>query len=253
MSTKWYYIFVNLACFVVPFIFSFHPKLKFYLKWKAFILGVLAMMAIFIPWDVYFTSQGIWGFNTKYTTGYFLGNLPIEEWFFFMCIPYACLFTYHCIGVLIKNVPFGIFLKILAWCFAVGSLVIAVIYHKRWYTFTAHLLCGIFLLAHLLWLKSRYLTRFMFVFILILPFFLASNGVLTGVDFWNYPFINTNPEAITEKIVWYNNAHNLGVRLFTMPVDDLAYGLTMLLLCVTVFEWCNKKQNPDVIQGLPKS
>jgi lycopene cyclase domain-containing protein len=252
MSTHSYYILVNLACFIVPFIFSFHPKLKFYLKWKEFFIGALVMMAVFIPWDAYFTSQGIWGFNTKYTTGYFLGNLPIEEWFFFICIPYACLFTYHCIGVLVKKIPFGFIMKALAWLFAIVSLLIAVLYYKRWYSFTAHLLCGMFLLVHLLWLKSRYLSRFIFVFILILPFFLASNGVLTGVDFWNYPFINTNPEGINEKIVWYNNSHNLGLRLFTMPVDDLAYGITMLLVCVTLFEGL-KKQNPDVTQGLPKS
>jgi lycopene cyclase domain-containing protein len=252
MSTHWYYIGVNLACFIVPFIFSFHPKLRFYKQWKAFIIGALAMMAVFIPWDVYFTYQGIWGFNTQYTSGLFLGNLPIEEWFFFICIPYACLFTYHCIAILVKNVPLQKVLAILAWIIAMACLFTAVLNTGKWYTFTAHLLCGLFLAVHLLWLKSRYLPRFIFVFILILPFFLASNGVLTGVDFWNYPFINTNPETITEKIVWYNNAHNLGIRLFTMPVDDLAYGLTMLLLCVTVFERL-KKQNPDVTQGLPKS
>ncbi|KOS06567.1 hypothetical protein AM493_11380 [Flavobacterium akiainvivens] len=253
MSTHWYYILVNLACFMVPFIFSFHPKLKFYLKWKAFVIGALAMMAVFIPWDVYFTSQGIWGFNTKYTSGLFIGNLPVEEWFFFICIPYACLFTYHCIGVLVKKVPFAAVCKALAWIFAIASILIAGLNMGKWYAFTAHLFCGVFLLLHLLWLKSSYLPRFIFVFILILPPFLASNGVLTGVDFWNYPFINTNPEGIAEKIVWYNNNHNLGLRLFTMPADDLAYGLTMLLLCVTVFEWLNKKENPDVTQGLPKS
>ena len=83
----------------------------------------------------------------------------------------------------------------------------------------------------------------MLVFLIIFVPFIISNGILTGIDFWNYEFINTNPEAIKEKIVWYNNSHNLGLRLFTMPVDDIAYGLTMLLLTVTVFEKFTETKN----------
>ena len=243
MSTHWYYILVNLGCFIVPFLFSFHPKLLFYRQWKAFLLGTISMMAIFIPWDVFFTAQGIWGFNTMYTSGIFIGNLPLEEWLFFICIPYACTFTYQCIKVLVSEVPASRFFQGLAWLFAIGSLVIAAAFYGRWYTFTAHLLCGLFLLLHLLVFKSNYLSRFMFVFVMILLPFIVSNGILTGVDFWNYEFINTNPEAIREKIVWYDNSHNLGLRLYTMPADDIAYGLTMLLVTVTVFEKFTKTKN----------
>jgi len=246
MSTHWYYILVNLGCFIVPFIFSFHPKLLFYKQWKAFLAGIAVMMLVFIPWDIFFTENGIWGFNTKYTSGIFIGNLPLEEWLFFICIPYAYTFTYHCIKVLVRQVPLSQLFHILAWISALGSLAIAVLHYQKWYTFTAHLFCGLFLLAHLLVLKSNYLSRFMLVFVIIFLPFIISNGILTGIDFWNYDFINTSPEGIREKIVWYDNSHNLGLRLFTMPADDVAYGLTMLLVTATVFEKVSNTKNLPV-------
>lgn len=77
----------------------------------------------------------------------------------------------------------------------------------------------------------------MLTFLLLLIPFIGSNGILTGITFWEYPFINSDAASITEKIVWYNADHNLPYRIFTMPVDDLSYGMTMLLFAVTIFEW----------------
>lgn len=236
ISTHCYYLLVDLGCFLVPFLFSFHPKLRFHRNWSSFFPALLAMMCVFITWDVWFTHEGIWGFNPKYNSGIYIAGLPLEEWLFFVCIPYACVFTYHCFGLLVRNIPFDRFFKLLAWCTAFASIAVAVIFHDRWYTFSAHLFCGLLLLVHLTVLKSAYIQRFFFMFIVVFPAFLTSNGILTGVDFWNYSFLNTNPEAVTEKIVWYDNSHNLGVRLFSMPVDDIAYGLTMLLLVTGVYE-----------------
>ena len=47
----------------IPFLFSFHPKLKFYKKWKSLFIAIALTMLIFIPWDIIFTKNGIWGFN----------------------------------------------------------------------------------------------------------------------------------------------------------------------------------------------
>ena len=37
-------------------------------------------------------------------------------------------------------------------------------------------------------------------------------------------------------LVWYNNAENLGVRFFTIPVKDLFYGFELVLGNVILFE-----------------
>lgn len=236
MDTHYYYMAVNLGCISVPFIFSFHPKLNFYKNWKALIAGIVTMMAIFIPWDIYFTAQGIWGFNPKYVTGTFIFGLPLEEWLFFICIPYACVFTYSCMKIFLPANFDSALLRGLLYLTCFTFLIVAALHTDRWYTFTAHILSGLFLALHLFIFKSRYLPTFMLTFVIILVPFLASNGVLTGVTFWDYPFFNFDVENISEKIVAYNNDHNLRFRLFSMPADDISYGLFMLLLTTTIYE-----------------
>lgn len=57
-------------------------------------ISILVVGSIFIIWDVYFTKRGVWDFNRKYLIGLDIFGLPIEEILFFVCIPYACIFTY---------------------------------------------------------------------------------------------------------------------------------------------------------------
>ena len=45
-------------------------------------------MGVFIPWDIIFTINEIWGFNPDYLKGAKILSLPYEEWLFFICIPY---------------------------------------------------------------------------------------------------------------------------------------------------------------------
>ena len=98
-----YYFWINLLSISVPLIVSFDRRLKFYRNWKYLFPAMLATMWVFIPWDVYKTASGVWGFNPDHLQGIYIFNLPIEEWLFFIAIPYACLFTYHSFEYLIKK------------------------------------------------------------------------------------------------------------------------------------------------------
>jgi lycopene cyclase domain-containing protein len=63
----------------------------------------LSQGLFFIIWDEFFTQLGVWGFNEKYLTGVYIGSLPLEEVMFFICIPYACVFTYEALNYLVKK------------------------------------------------------------------------------------------------------------------------------------------------------
>lgn len=220
---KTLYLWLTLGSFLIPFLFSFHPRIQFYKKWKSVFTGILVMMFIFIPWDILFTQNGFWGFNVKYLTGYYLFHLPIEEWLFFICIPYACVFTHD---TLLKFFPkFVVPIRTSQWVYYVliCILVITLWYrYDRWYTFS-NFIYAILILGITFNYQKELIPRFMATYLVILiPFFLV-NGVLTG-------------SFISEPVVWYNNAQNLGIRIGTIPIEDIIYNLGMLLTVILVSE-----------------
>jgi lycopene cyclase domain-containing protein len=98
-----YYFWINLLAISIPFIAGFDKRLKFYRNWKYLFPAMLGTMLVFIPWDMLKTSLEVWGFNPVHLQGIYLVNLPVEEWLFFIAIPYACLFTYHAFEYLIPK------------------------------------------------------------------------------------------------------------------------------------------------------
>ena len=92
------YFQILFFCIIIPFIFSFHRKIKFYKKWPEFIKSNIITITPFIIWDEIFTSNKVWGFNDEYLSGLYIFNLPIEEMLFFLIIPYCVIFTYEVIN-----------------------------------------------------------------------------------------------------------------------------------------------------------
>ncbi len=220
MST---YLWVDLGAFLVPFLFSFHPRLRFDRTWFALWPAIGGMMLLFIPWDAFFTARGIWGFNMEHLSGISLLGLPIEEWLFFICIPYACVFTYHCFRVLGVKDYFGPWATPISYLLIAGSLLIAVFFPGRAYTASAFGLLGVWLVMLRLWSKPKWLGRAYFAYMVLLLPFLVVNGILTG-------------SGLDAPVVWYNDAHNLGIRIGTIPVEDIFYGMLMFLMTVTFYD-----------------
>jgi lycopene cyclase domain-containing protein len=221
---------------------SFQKRLPFFKYWKALFAGTIAMMLVYVPWDIYFTANGIWGFNSNYITGAHLGNLPIEEWLFFICIPYACIFSYECIRYFFPRQPLKNSSVYISGIYIAFCLIFIATKFGHWYTNSAAIVSIILLVYHSFIKRSDFMGYFhLSWWILLIPFYIA-NGVLTGLDFYKYPFINLHPEKISDQIVWYNNEHNLGIRIWSVPLDDFFYGMAMVLLALTVYEKLVKRQ-----------
>jgi lycopene cyclase domain-containing protein len=195
----------------------------FHREWKFLFPAILITMVFFISWDVLYTHLGVWGFNPKYLLGIQVVNLPLEEWMFFVAIPYACVFTYHSFNYLIKRDLFGKYAQNIALLLALVLIVVALVNPFRIYTSVTFILTALFLLWHAYVAKSKYLGRFFFSYLIILLPFLIVNGILTG-------------SFIDEEVVWYDNTQNLGIRVFTIPIEDSVYGLLLILMNITLFE-----------------
>lgn len=221
------YLLINFFTVIVPFLFSFHPKLNFYKRWKAFFLSNSIVAVIFILWDVVFTKMGVWGFNPDYVTGIYFINLPIEEILFFICIPYACVFTYHCLTLFFKlnrlaEAEFPLIILLATLLYSLGIL-----FYNHLYTSITFISLATLLLVLKFDVKVNWLGKLLSIYpILLIPFFIV-NGILTGTGLEN-------------PVVWYNNTENLNFRLLTIPVEDIFYGFELILLNIFLFEYFSK-------------
>lgn len=231
MLDRYYYIFIDAACLLFPLLFSFHPRFYFAAHFRQFLLPALFTALFFIIWDALFTHWGIWSFNPRYLLGIYMFGLPLEEILFFLCIPYACTFTYYCVRKYWAPTPVAGSL----WSRLISIVLIAVLtgvaalHLSNLYTSVTFLLLTL-LLVILLLRRAVFMPAFYLSFALILiPFFL-SNGALTG--------------AFTpEPVVAYNNQYNLGIRMGTIPVEDTFYGMLLLLMNVAGYEWMSIRQH----------
>lgn len=219
------YITIDFFCILFPFIFSFHPKINFYKKWKSFFTANFIAASFFIIWDIIFTYKGVWSFNNKYITGVYFFNLPIEEVLFFFCIPYACVFTYYCITLFSPQFVKEDTLRKFNYIFIVGLLSTAVFNLEKLYTSVTFILLALFLLF-LQYKKFNHFAIFYKTFLIILLPFFISNGILTG-------------SFLDEPVVSYNDFYNLGIRMITIPFEDTFYGMFLILLTVYFFEKLN--------------
>lgn len=227
------YLIINVACIAIPFFASFYKKYPFYKEWKHFLSANFIVSSIFILWDIYFTKLQIWGFNSEYLLGINIFNLPVEEILFFICIPYACVFTYF---VFKKYLSTNIFSKknysVLINVLILLMVISSLFFFNKMYTFYT----SIFLLLTLLFVKFKRINISVIIisYLAIIPFFFISNGILTG-------------SIIDNPIVWYDDSQNLSFRLFTIPIEDAFYGFLLITLNCILFDYLKHKSLKEKI------
>lgn len=223
-----YYLYVLLGSILVPLLFTI-LRLDFIKYWRIFFISTTIIAIVFLIWDALFVNAGVWGFAKQYCVGIYLFEMPLEELLFFFVIPFCSIFTHYALFYAYPNLhlerKITLFVSILLILTAV--LVIIIKFDKVYTLVNTILFLLVLVLA--LFYNINLLQRFFISFLIILiPFFIV-NGVLTG--------------AITETpIVWYDNEENLGIRLVTIPIEDIFYAFTMLLGNLLIFESLNRRK-----------
>jgi lycopene cyclase domain-containing protein len=178
---------------------------------------------VYLSWDIVFTKLGVWGFNEEYLIGFYIANLPIEEILFFICIPFASVFTHYTITKI--NPRFHLSDLASKWItrLLIIILSISIVFNTDKAYTTVNAICTLLILLFAIYKTPYVLKSFYLTFLIVLIPFLLVNGILTG-------------SFIKDEVVWYNNAENLSTRIFTIPIEDFGYAFGMLLLTVVLTE-----------------
>lgn len=220
---KYLYLILNIGSLSIPLLYSFEKKMRFIKHWKAVLTSLTIVAAFFLIWDAIFTKNGVWGFNATYHLPFKLAGMPIEEWLFFFCIPYASVFIHYSLAYFKPNLLISEkTTKVLTFIFLAISIFLVIFNTNKKYTLV-NFSCLSVVLVLGYFFGIKHLRRFYLAFIIILiPFFIV-NGILTGT-------------SIPNPVVWYNNNENLGLRLGTIPIEDVGYAFSMLFANVLLIE-----------------
>ena len=226
------YSFVLFFTVVICFIASFDKRILFNRYFGAFIKSAILVAIPFIAWDVWFTATGVWWFNTDYTLGIELAGLPLEEWLFFICIPFSCVFTYFCFDKFFKLDWLSGFNNIIVFVSVIICSVMALLHDDKVYT----LVTAIATITTLIYLhfiaRADWIGKASLVFTILMLGFIPVNGLLTGTGL-ETPIVNYNPEDF------------LGIRILTIPIEDSVYGYTQFLLVLYFFKRFKHKHDEN--------
>lgn len=225
---NYYYIALDVFSFLIPFLFSFEKKWMHFIRfWKPYFSAIFIVGIFFILWDIYFAYENVWGFNDDYLLGIRWFKLPLEEWLFFLLIPYSSNFIHYSLAYFFPKFELKkattqsitILLFIISFGVFVWNL-------DKFYTASSFGLFAVLMLFQMIY-QWEYARKFYLSFIIIyIPFFLV-NSALTGM-------FTENP------VVFYDNNENLGIRVGTMPLEDSFYCFSLLYSSVLLFEYFRK-------------
>ncbi|WP_312208511.1 MULTISPECIES: lycopene cyclase domain-containing protein [Empedobacter] len=226
------YILILFFTIIICFISSFDSRILFHRHFGAFFKAALVVAVPFIAWDIWFTAKGVWWFNTDYTLGFVIGDLPLEEWLFFICIPFSCIFTYFCFDNFFKLDWLSSFNNLIVFFSVIVCSIVVLLYYDRIYT----LLTAVITLVVLFYLhfvrRVDWIGKSSFVFTILMLGFFPVNGILTGTGLQS-PIVNYNPDNF------------IGIRMGTIPIEDAVYGYTQFLLVLYFFKKFNSKSHEN--------
>jgi lycopene cyclase domain-containing protein len=222
MNTQFTYFLILGASIIGPFILSFDKKVMFYKKWKYLFPAMVLPALFYVVWDIYFTSKGVWSFNENYITGLKLVNLPIEEVLFFIIVPYCCIFIYECIRCYFPTLQDTRRSNLILKGIGILLFITGIYFNNKYYTSWTFIFTAIFIAAIYLakrFFKDFHSTYFLIAYAITIVPFLLVNGLLTSIP-----------------VVLYNDIENLCLRIYTIPMEDVFYGMLLVMMDISIYE-----------------
>ncbi len=215
---------------IVPLALSFDKELQFYKRWKIVFPVLLIVATVYLVPDIFLTQKGIWGFNSHYLFQTKILGLPLEEILFFIVVPYACIFIHEAFFHYFPNRHLGPRASTTITSLLIVFFIFLLVRHmNQIYTFYAALLMTVTLVIGL-FDRGRVIDRLYVSFLIMLLPFLIMDGILTG-------------SLLREPIVWYNPSAILGLRIFSIPIEDLAYGFSLVFFDLFLIEQFSARNN----------
>jgi len=226
----WLYSSLLFFSILVPIALSFDKKLQFYKQWKYLFPSIFVFAFFYIGFDVLFTKHGVWGFNAQYHLNKLLLGLPIEEWLFFLVIPYASIFLHESLVLYFPNFKLKNGLsKIISGIVIISLLIVLLFSLDKGYT--VYIFSSVIIALVLSFLDSyKVINSYYLTFLVILIPFVIVNAILTG-------------SFIDQEVVWYNNDENLGIRFLTIPIEDFGYAFSLILFNLLLIAKIRKANN----------
>ena len=217
---KFEYLLFNFVVIAGPVVSQFSRQIKHVSRWRLKLLVSGIVMIPYVIWDA-LVAGSHWWFNDAYTLNFRLFGLPIEEWLFFITVPFGCLLVWETLPhtdswlgrlkslryvrtSLYTTLPIGV------WVFSAGKQYTGLVLFCFGLVALVDTLLGVDLL-----LRPKTYLYLVIVSVLILVF----NGYLTA-----------------RPVVLYGEAYQVGYRILTIPLEDIGYGFTLMLFNTMLYE-----------------
>lgn len=219
----WEYLIFNLVIIAGPIALSFEKGVHYVSRWKCAFIAIMPVLLLFVMWDAIVTGRH-WWFNENHISGFRVTGLPVEEVLFFITVPFSVLFIWE---IFYRKTGNSIsdnlkFIKYLFLFLPIPGIILFLL--GKEYTGLVLVALGLvgaldmLLSTDILARKNTYIYLGI-IFLLNLVF----NGYLTG-----------------RPVVIYNESYQLGIRIWTIPVEDFIYGFSMLLMNTILYEKCKR-------------
>lgn len=220
------YLIFNIVVIACPLVVTRFVKQAWLPFFKPFVISFMLVSTPFLIWD-HAVTDVFWSFNPLYTTGWKVGNLPIEEVLFFLTVPYACIFVWDILSQKVKDTYVSIFYPIALLSLTFWGVYMGI--QGLWYTASVYLLLPVSVLLDMILQTQLFRNKTFYLFLLIVVgLTLVFNGYLTA-----------------RPVVTYNTDLKTNMNIFSIPIEDIIYGICLIGLHAMVYERVKKeRKNP---------